>query len=132
MADSSKKRARPPAKRPAKRASAPHEPFLRFYHPSRLRAETLAVLRTLEQARDATQHHEALSDVVVALTESGMEYYFLRPLKLAKAGFVVEQSARLGMKGALRVQASIVRNIIGRMDGPQLLVICGHIRSLME
>jgi hypothetical protein len=132
MPDSSKKRATPPAKRPAKRASASHEPFLRFYHSSRLRAETLAVLRTLEQARDCTQHHEALSDVVVALTESGMEYYFLRPLKLAKVGFVVEQSAQLGMKGALRVQASIVRNIIGRMDGPQLLAICGHIRNLME
>jgi hypothetical protein len=132
MPDSSKKRARPPAKRPAKRVSASHEPSLRFYHSSRLRAETLAVLRTLEQARDGTQHHEALSDVVVALTESGMEYYFLRPLKLAKVGFVVEQSARLGMKGALRVQASIVRNIIGRMDGPQLLTICGYIRNLME
>lgn len=132
MPDSTKKRARPPAKRPAKGASASHEPFLRFYHSSRLRAETLAALKALEQARDATQHHEALSDVVVALTESGMEYYFLRPLKLAKVGFVVEQSARLGMIGALRVQASIVRNIIGRMDGPQLLVICGHIRNLME
>lgn len=132
MPDSSKKRARPPAKRQAKPASASHEPFLRFYHASRLRAETLDVLRTLEQARDSTQHHEALSDVIVALTESGMEYYFLRPLKLAKVGFVVEQSARLGMKGALRVQASIVRNIIGRMEGPQLLAICGHIRNLME
>jgi hypothetical protein len=131
MPDSSKKRARPPAKRPAKHASASREPFLRFYHSSRLRAETLAVLKALEQARDSTQHHEALSNVVVALTESGMEYYFLRPLKLAKVGFVVEQSARLGMKGALRVQASIVRNIIGRMDGPQLLAICGHIRNLI-
>jgi hypothetical protein len=132
MPDSPKRPARPPARKPAKRASASHEPFLRFYHSSRLRAETLAVLRTFEEARDSTQHHEALSDVVVALTESGMEYYFLRPLKLAKVGFVVEQSARLGMKGALRVQASIVRNIIGRMDGPQLLAICGHIRNLME
>jgi hypothetical protein len=132
MPDSSKGRARPPAKKPAKRASASHEPFLRFYHSSRLRAETLAVLGTLEQARDSTQHHEALSDVVVALTDTGMEYYFLRPLKLARVGFVVEQSARLGMKGALRVQASIVRNIIGRMDGPQLLAVCRHIRNLME
>jgi hypothetical protein len=68
----------------------------------------------------------------VALTDTGMEYYFLKALKLARVGFVVEQSARLGMKGALRVQASIVRNIIGGMDGPQLLAVCRHIRNLME
>jgi hypothetical protein len=28
-----------------------------------------------------------LADIIVELTDSGTEYYFLRPLKLAKAGF---------------------------------------------
>jgi hypothetical protein len=29
------------------------------------------------------------------------------------------------------VMGSVIRNIIGRMDGPQLLSVCGSIRQLM-
>jgi hypothetical protein len=115
------------------KASPPStEPFLRFYHSKSLRAKTLAVLATLEKAKDSTRHRDALADVIVELTESGMEYYFLRPLKLAHAGFFTEQSANLGMAATTRVWASVIRNIIGRMDSPQLLFVCNYIRQLME
>ena len=63
------------------------EPSLRFYHSKALRAKTLAVLSSVEHAKDL-QHRDELSDLVVELTNSGMDYYFLRPLRLAKAGFV--------------------------------------------
>jgi hypothetical protein len=108
------------------------QPFLRFYHAESLRAKTLAVLTTLEQAQDSTRHRSALSDIVLELTDSGLAYYFLRPLKLAKTGFVVEQSAQIGMGGVMRVMAPIIRNIIGRMDTQQLLTVCRHMRQLME
>jgi len=36
-----------------------------------------------------------LADLVADLTQAGMDYYYLRALKLAQVGFVVEQSARL-------------------------------------
>jgi hypothetical protein len=108
------------------------EPFLRFYHAESLRVKTLAVLTTLEQAQDSTRHRGALSDIVLELTDSGLAYYFLRPLKLAQVGFVVEQSAHLGMGGVMRVIAPIVRSIIGRMDAQQLLTVCSHMRQLME
>lgn len=60
-----------------------------------------------------------------------MDYYFLRTLKLAKTGFIIEQSASLGVAGALQIIGTVIRNIIGRMDGPQLLSVCGSIRKLM-
>ena len=66
------------------------------------------------------------------LTDSGMEYYFLRPLKLAKVGFFTEQSANLGMAATTRILGSVIRNIIGRMDHPQLLSVCSYVRQLME
>jgi hypothetical protein len=108
------------------------KPFLRFYHSDGLRAKTLQVLATLENAKDRTRHRDELGDIVVELTECGMEYFFLRPLKLANAGFFTEQSANLGMAASTRVLASVIRNIIGRMDSPQLLSIAGYIRQLME
>jgi len=113
-------------------APPPDQPFLRFYHSESLRAKTLAVLTTLEQAQDSTRHRAALSDMVVELTDSGLAYYFLRPLKLAQVGFVVEQSAQLGIGGVMRVMAPIIRNIIGHMDRQQLLTVCSHMRQLME
>lgn len=124
--------AKPPAKvkRTAK-ASPSAAPFLRFYHSESLRAKTLAVLTTIEKAKDGKQHRDALADVVVELTDSGMEYFFMRPLKLANAGFITEQSANLGLGAVKRVFGSVIRNIIGRMDGPQLLSVCGSIRALM-
>jgi hypothetical protein len=110
----------------------PHEPFLRFYHSDKLRVKTLAVLTTLEQAQDSTRHRTALSDIVVELTDSGMAYFFLRPLKLAKVGFVVEQSAQLGIGGVMRMMAPVIRNVIGNMDKQHLLTVCRHIRQLMD
>jgi hypothetical protein len=107
------------------------KPFLRFYHSEGLRKKTLAVLGAIEQAEDATAHRDALADLVVELTNSGMDTYFMKPLKLAKAGFIVQQGANLGMAGAQQIMGSVIRNIIGRMDGPQLLSVCGSIRQFM-
>lgn len=136
MPTSSKLPAKRSAKRTAKRSVKPNppsdKPFLRFYHSESLRAKTLTVLDTLEQAEDPTRYRRALSDLVEELTDSGMEYFFLRPLKLAEVGFVTEQSARFGIGSGMRVLSPVVRNIIGRMNEQQLLVVCIFIRQLME
>jgi len=127
-----KRIAAPRAKRSIKAPSASTKPFLRFYHSEALRAKTLAVLTTLEKAKDSKQHRDALAAIVVELTDSGLEYYFLRPLKLAKAGFFTEQSANLGMGAVKGLFGTVIRNIIGRMDSPQLLSVCSYVRQLMK
>jgi hypothetical protein len=55
----------------------------------------------------------------------------MQTLKLAKPGFIVEQSANLGMAGVRQVMASVIRQVVGRMEGPLLLSICGSIRQFM-
>ncbi len=65
------------------------------------------------------------------LANSGMDAYFMRPLEVAKAGFIVQQSANLGLAGVKQMMGSVIRNIIGRMDRPQLLSVCGSIRQFM-
>jgi hypothetical protein len=108
------------------------EPFLRFYHPLALRKKTLVVLEAVEAAPDPKQHRKALADLVVDLTRCGMDTYFMTPLKRAKAGFITEQSAGLGMAGAVQVLSSVIRSIIGGMGAPQLLSVCGSVRSFMQ
>jgi hypothetical protein len=108
------------------------KPFLRFYHSAALRQKTLAMLTSLESARDPTVHRGALADIAVELTNGGLDYYFIQPLKVAKAGFVVEQSASLGMTGVQQLMGSVIRNVVGRMTGAQLLSVGKSLRQFMR
>ncbi len=78
------------------------------------------------------EHRDDLAGIVVELSNSGLDAYFLVPLKDAKAGFVLQQTAKLGMAGVKQVMASVIRQIIGRMEAPQLLSVCGSIREFMR
>jgi hypothetical protein len=49
---------------------------------------------------------------------------------LAEVGFISEQSARLGMSGAVKLISSVSRKFIVRMDQAQIRVVAAHIRSL--
>jgi len=119
--------------KPATAPSGPStRPFLRFYHSEELHRKTILVLTTLESARDPTTHRDAFAELAVELTNSGLHYYFVKPLKIAKAGFILEQSASMGMVGVQQVIATVIRNIIGRMDAPQLLSIGSSLRQFMR
>jgi hypothetical protein len=107
-------------------------PYLRFYHQVSLRTRTLAVLDALETAEDATSQREALAEIVLELTESGLGYYFVKPVQDAKVGYLAEQSTTLGIAGILRVMGPVTRRVIGGMDADQLLTVSQHIRRLMK
>ena len=117
--------------RRTKIAQPPLKPFLRFHHSQQLRDRTLEVLDAIESAGDATVHAARLTELVLELTESGMDQYFLQSLKATKANFVVQQSAALGLAGVQKVMGTVVRNMIGRMDGRQLLSVSASIRQFM-
>lgn len=130
----SAKRAAPVAAKkraPAKAVEPSPKPFLRFHHSHELRAKTLEVLVSVETAERASAHSGRLTDLVLELTDSGMDEYFLQSLKATKANFVVQQSAALGLSGVQKVMGTVIRNILGRMDDRQLLSVCGSIRRFM-
>ena len=130
------KRTSPPraTRSPALKSAPPTssaKPSLRFYHSEALRKKTIDLLDTLEQAHDATAHREALAEVVVELTRSGFDAYFLKPLKRARAGFILERTASLGLAGAQQMMGPVIRQMIGRMNGPQLVSVSGSLRRFM-
>ena len=106
-------------------------PALHFYPSQDLHARLLVVLDLIESDADATQHHAALSALVNELTSAGIDYFFIRTLKEAKAGFVIQQSANIGMIGVKQVMAPVVRNILGKLGHAQLQSIAKSIRRLM-
>ena len=108
------------------------QPYLRFYHSEVLREKTLTVLEEVEQAENPKKHRTALGDLVVELTNTGLNYYFIRPLEQAEAGFVAQKTAKMGMKTAQRMMGPMIRRVIGGMNKKQLLSICRYIRELMD
>ena len=130
------KKPAPAPVKPARAARPPSpkvtaaEPSMRFYHSRDLREKTHAVLDALEAAPGHPRHGDALADLVTELIEAGMDYYFMRALKQAQVGFVTEQSARMGMSGAVKLISSVNRKFIVRMNQDQLLVVARHIREL--
>jgi hypothetical protein len=132
MSISTKRAAPVTAKRTPKKDVEPvSKPFLRFHHSHELRVKTLEVLVAVESADKATACSGQLIELVLELTDSGMDQYFLQSLKATKANFVVQQSAALGLAGVQKVMGTVIRNIIGRMDDRQLLSVCGSIRRFM-
>ncbi|MFN8012189.1 MAG: hypothetical protein U0P81_12510 [Holophagaceae bacterium] len=121
----------PPKPKPATPTRRAAPPALRFELPDALHKRTLAALKAVEGAEEPEAHREALAEVVVALMERGLDAYFLEPLEVAGAGFVTRQSAKLGLSGAQQVMGTVIRNILGRMDGDQLRSVCGSIRGFM-
>jgi hypothetical protein len=120
------------AKRAKKKAGqSKSKPFMRFHHSQHLRARTLEVLETVESAEKPTAHSGRLSELVLELTNTGMDQYFLQSLKATKANFAVQQSAAIGLSGVRKVMGTVIRNILGRMDDRQLLSVCGSIRRFM-
>jgi hypothetical protein len=108
------------------------KPSVRFFCSAGLRKRTDTVLARMDRDDDATQHASALSRVVVELTEAGLDYYFLRPLREAKFGFVARQTGNLGMSGALRVMSPVIGRILGGADTEQLRGVARHIRHLTD
>ncbi len=115
----------------ARKAAGSELPSLRFHYPATLHAQTLDVLEALETADDATRHRGALSDVVLELTEAGLEWYFVKAVRDAKVGYVAEQTTKLGLSSIRKVMGPVVRRVIGGMEHEQLRAVGGHIRSLM-
>ncbi len=116
------------AERVAEKAS---KPFMRIYQTPALRTKTLKLLAVVEGADTAGAHSGQLAGLVLELTESGLDQYFVQPLKAAKVSFVVQQSASLGLVGVQKVMGTVIRNVLGRMSDTQLLSVCGSIRQFM-
>lgn len=113
-------------------ANEPSElPSLRFFHSVALRARTIKVLDALEGADDPTRECAALADLVLELTETGLAYYFVKPVEAAQVGFVAAQSTKLGIASILRVMGPVTRRVLGGMDAKQLLTVSAHLRHLM-
>ena len=106
-------------------------PSVRFHLPQTQHAETLEAIDTIVADAKPRDYSIALGDMVVELTQAGLNYYFGQALRQADAGFVLTKSADVGLAATLKVIAPMIRNVIGQLNDQQIREICGFMRGLM-
>ncbi len=92
----------------------------------------VVLIEAIESDPRPKQHRAELAELVVELTQSGFDYFFMKLIRDAGMGFMVEQSTRVGLASILRLLTPISRRIIGGMDVGQLLSVTRHMRELMD
>lgn len=112
-------------------AAAP-KPSIRFTHTKALRNKTLRILDAIDTEADPTPYREDLADNINELAEVGLRYFFLQPVAKLKMGFVVEQTANVGVHGSQRIMGPAIRNIVGRMNKKQLRQVSKIMRQMMD
>ena len=105
---------------------------VQFHISADLYERTLKVINMLEQSNDPMSHRETLGEIVVELTKTGLEYFFVKPLETAKLSVITQTSSSLGIAGLRKVMDPMIRKTIGGMNNNQLLAVCNFIRQIMN
>lgn len=98
---------------------------------STLRRRVESVLERLRADDDKRQHVPELVDVVLAMTDRGLYYYFLHPLEIAGVGMVTRKAVDLAIGTAGRTLPVVVRKTINALDDSQLLGLADFIDHIV-
>lgn len=90
-----------------------------------------AVIEKLRSDSIPKAHVGELVEVVLEMTEVGLEYYYLRPLEVAGVGMMLRSSAKLGIAAAGKSTPMIVRTVVGGMSNDQLLKIANFLDEIL-
>jgi hypothetical protein len=90
-----------------------------------------ASLQALRRDPEHPSHVKELVAVVLELTENGLDYYFLEPLRRARVGAMGMAPARLGIATAGRAISPLVRRVMSSLDKEQILSIADFVDELL-
>ena len=96
-----------------------------------LMAEAQEALAAVREDPAEEANVETLLEVVLELTDRGMDFYYLEPLRRARVGTVTASAARLGIAAAGRSIPPIIRRVISSLDEEQLLSIVDFLDEIL-
>jgi hypothetical protein len=96
-----------------------------------LMARAEATLQAVRQNPEHPPHVQDLVAVILELTENGLDYYFLEPLRRMRVGAMGMTTARLGIAAAGRSIQAIVRRVLSSLNEEQILSIAEFVDELL-
>lgn len=90
-----------------------------------------AAVRAVRRDPSAEDHVEELVEVILELSERGMDFYYLEPLRRAGAGTIATSTARLGIAAAGRDLPTIIRRVLASLDPQQVAAIADFVDEIL-
>ncbi len=109
-----------------------HGPSLRYYLKADLYRRTEDLLAKIEADDKASRHAADFAELVNELTDGGLTYYFVEPLKQANAGYMAQKTAQIGMASVAKIARPIIRKLIGGLNDEQLKSVCAYVRQILH
>ena len=105
--------------------------WVAFEIPGELRQRAEAIVEQIRTDPDKRQHTPELIEVVLAMTDRGLHYYFLHPLEEAGVGVVTRKTVALAIGTAGRTLPVVVRKTINSLKDSQLLSLAEFIDHIL-
>ncbi|WP_369602770.1 hypothetical protein AAIA72_07430 [Hahella sp. SMD15-11] len=79
----------------------------------------------------ASQHVDLMYEVIMDMTVSGMEFYFMEPLRRVNAGSMTMKIAQMGLSSTQKGIRMVIRKVLHRLTEEQLVAITGFIEEIL-
>jgi len=78
-----------------------------------------------------SRHKEALYELIIELTEVGVDFFFLEPLRRLGAGPMMMKMARMGLSSTLKGTRMVIHKVLKRIDEKHLAGIVDFIEEIL-
>ncbi len=93
-------------------------------------------LYTVEQLRERGKADKVaidqLFDLIVELTDAGLDFFFLEPLRRLNAGSMMMGMAKVGISSMLKGSKMVVHKVLKKLDDQSLAAILDFIAEIIH
>lgn len=93
-------------------------------------------LYTVEQLRERGKADKVaidqLFDLIVELTDAGLDFFFLEPLRRLNAGNMMMGMAKMGISSMLKGSKMVVHKVLKKLDDQSLAAILDFIAEIIH
>ncbi len=95
-----------------------------------LHGQVVGIVESLKQSPDATRQAEDLLGVIMAMTEAGLDFYFISPLRRIGAGTMTLKAAQLGLASTRKGMKMVIAKVLKSLTHDQLLHLAEFIETV--
>lgn len=92
--------------------------------------DTVAKLRSHGKADKAAI--EKLFNLIIELTESGLDFFFLEPLRRLRASSMMTGMARVGISSMVKASRMVIHKVLKKLDDRSLSAILDFIEEIIH
>lgn len=99
--------------------------------PETLVIEARAVTARIRSEGATKDNKEALYQLISKMTEEGVDFFFMEPLRRMGAGSVIKKMAQMGMSSMIKGTRMVIHNVLKKIDDKGMHDILDFIEEIL-